>query len=78
MSASEIADNKWELTSAKPPVVTVSGLSQIVMMIGFTIFFGYMLAFSLIGAFGPKREGGLEQQYKAMSERGAAAAPANP
>jgi hypothetical protein len=63
---SEIADNKWEASSAKPPVTTIPALAQILMMGGFALFFGWVLVFSLIGAFGPDKGGDLEERYKKM------------
>lgn len=70
---SEIADNKWELSASKPPVTTIPAIAQILMMGGFALFFGYVLVFSLIGAFGAKKGGDLEQRYKNMTAEGAAA-----
>ena len=77
MSQAEIADNKWEVESTKPPIMTAGGIAQIVMMGGFSLFFGYVLVFSVIGAVSPKQDSALEAQYKAKLGGGeAAAAPA--
>jgi len=67
MSASEIADNKWELQASRPQVTSASGIVQILLMVGFVGIFGYLILFSIIGAVTPKKEGGgLEGQYKNM------------
>jgi hypothetical protein len=71
MSASEIADNKWELQASKPEVASPSGILQILLMVGFVGVFGYLLIFSIIGAVTPKKEdGGLAGQYKNMGFEG--------
>jgi hypothetical protein len=67
MSASEIADNKWELQASKPQMATAGGILQIILMMGFIGVFGYLIIFSIIGAVTPKKEGStLENQYKNM------------
>ena len=77
MSAGEIADNKWEASSAKAPVTTVPAIAQILMMSGFALFFGWILVFSLIGAFGENKGSDLEERFKNMKAGGAEAdAPA--
>jgi hypothetical protein len=71
MSASEIADNKWELQASKPQMATASGIMQIILMLGFIGVFGYLIVFSIIGAVTPKNEdAGLEAQYKNMRLEG--------
>lgn len=67
MSSSEIADNKWELQAAKPPVGSPGGIMQLIMMGGFVFMFGWLLLNSVIGAVTPKKEdGGLAGAYKNM------------
>lgn len=67
MSASEIADNKWELQASKPPMTSAGGIAQLILMGGFCCVFLYLIIFSIIGAVTPKPEdGGLAGQYKNM------------
>jgi hypothetical protein len=61
---SDIAGNKWEAESIRPPVFNPAGLAQIVLMGSFALFFGYIMVFSIIGALGPKSESGLAEQYQ--------------
>jgi hypothetical protein len=77
MSSSEIADNKWELQAAKPPVGSASGIMQLTMMGGFVLMFGWLILYSIIGAVTPKNEeSGLANSYKNMkAEVPAAEAP---
>lgn len=71
MSAAEIADNKWELSSTKPPVSTAGGVLQLLLMVGFIGLFGWLIVSSVIGIVTPKSEdGGLAGQYKNMSVEG--------
>ncbi|MCH9685317.1 MAG: hypothetical protein K0V04_28030 [Deltaproteobacteria bacterium] len=75
MSASEIADNKWELKASKPPLASAGGVLQMILMGGFVILFGWLIVSSIIGIVTPKAEdGGLAGQYKNMNVEGAAAA----
>lgn len=62
MSASEIADNKWELEASKPPVTGVSGILQILVVSFFALLFAWMMMFTFQGIFGSKRET-LADQY---------------
>lgn len=78
MSAAEIADNRWELAASKPPVATVSGMAQIVIMGGFALFFGWIIAFSVVGLVTPKKDTGLADQYKNLNVEGSGAAKAEP
>ena len=78
---SEIADNKWELESSKPPIKNVMGIAQIAMMSAFAAFFVYILIFSLIGMVTTKGESDLTKSYQQMNQAPAggeapAAAPA--
>ena len=71
MSASEIADNKWELQSTKPPLGSAGGIMQLILMAGFCGIFLYLIIFSIIGAVTPKAEdSGLAGQYKNMKVEG--------
>lgn len=65
MSAAEIADNKWELSATKPPVGTIPGIAQIVLMSGFALFFTWIIVSSFIGIVTPKdADQGLAAQYE--------------
>ena len=64
MSAAEIADNKWESESTKPPVFTVGSLAQIGLMGLFGLFFAYILVMSVVAIVKPKEEAkSLEDQF---------------
>ncbi|MCY1066735.1 hypothetical protein OV090_18315 [Nannocystis sp. RBIL2] len=79
MSASEIADNKWELQASKPPVSDVGGILQIIVVGAFTLMFAWMMLFTFQGIFGSKRES-LADQYGNLTVDGKKkeAAPAAP
>ena len=62
MSASEIADNKWELEASKPPVSNVGGILQILIIVFFAGLFLWMMMFTFQGIFGSKRAT-LADQY---------------
>jgi len=66
MSASEIADNRWELSATKPPVTSAGGIAQILLMSGFGLFFVYILIGSIQGMIMPKTEG-LAGEYKNLN-----------
>ncbi len=71
MSATEIADNKWELQSTKPPVGDAAGVLQLLLMVGFVGLFGWLIVSSVIGIVTPKAEdGGLAGSYKNMKVDG--------
>jgi hypothetical protein len=72
MSAAEIADNKWEMESTKPPVTSLAGIAQIVLMSGFALFFTLVVVGSLVGLVSPKSEG-LAGEYSKMRAGGGAA-----
>lgn len=55
MSISEIADNKWEVQAAKPPVQTVPAIFQMLLIGVFAAVFAWILSFSLRGIFGETR-----------------------
>lgn len=67
MSLSEIADNKWELAAAKPPIATFGGIMQILLIAAFSGVFVYILQGSAAGIFGAKRGGGMSDTYGKMS-----------
>lgn len=77
MSASEIADNKWELEASKPPVSNVGGLLQIVIVGFFAAIFAWMMLFTFQGIFGSKRET-LADQYGNLTVDGKKAPEAAP
>jgi hypothetical protein len=71
MSAAEIADNKWETESTKPPVKTAGAIGQITLIGGLSLFFSYILLMSAWAIVSPKQENDLEEQFKNL--KGAAA-----
>jgi hypothetical protein len=66
MSLSEIADNKWEVQAAKPPVQNVPAVAQMLLIASFTAIFAWILFGSLQGMFGAKRDG-LAESYGKMT-----------
>ncbi|MEZ4428685.1 MAG: hypothetical protein R3A51_13465 [Nannocystaceae bacterium] len=72
MSASEIADNKWELEASRPPVKSLGAIAQIAVVGSFALIFGWILTFSLMGIFGSKKES-LADRYGEMTADGKAA-----
>jgi hypothetical protein len=71
MSTAEIADNKWEVQASKPPVATMGGFMQLVMISGFAGLFGYLTVMSIIGAVSPKAD--QNHIEKGFGQGGAAA-----
>jgi len=71
---SEIADNKWEVEASKPPVSTVSGIAQILLIACFAAVFVYILQGSVRGMFSEKKDG-LAEKIGGMGNE-AAPAPA--
>jgi hypothetical protein len=63
---SEIADNKWEVEAAKPPVTTVSGIAQILLIACFASVFVYILQGSVRGLV-TERKDGLAESYGRMT-----------
>jgi hypothetical protein len=79
MSAAEIADNRWELSATKTPIATLGGLSSLIMMTGFAIFFGWIIAFSVMGIVMPKNEdAGWAGEFKNLKAGGSAEGEAAP
>jgi len=72
MSNAEIADNKWEAQAAKPPIYTVTAISQLLMIAALSFIFLWLVKGSLQGIFGEKRDGLAEAFGKMTNE----AAPA--
>ena len=72
MSISEIADNKWEVQAAKPPVSTMGGIMQILLIACFAGVFVYILQGSAAGIFGEKRGSMAENYGKMTNEAGPA------
>ncbi len=71
MSAADIADNKWEAQSAKPPIGSLQGIMQMLMMGGFMAFFVWIVIFSVIAIVTPKKEdGGLAGDFEKMKVEG--------
>lgn len=77
MSASEISDNRWELSATKPPVTSAGGLAQIILMGLFSLIFVWILIGAVQGIIMPKSEG-LAGEYKNLNAagQGEEAAPA--
>lgn len=73
MSMSEIADNKWEVQAAKPPVQTIPAVFQILLIAVFAGIFVWILVGSLQGMFGAKRDG-MAENYGKMTHEGKKAA----
>lgn len=69
MSMSEIADNKWEVQAAKPPVQTVPAVFQILLISVFAAVFLWILSFAARGIFGAQRET-MADQYGKMGVEG--------
>lgn len=76
MSTAEIADNKWEVQASKPPVATIGGLMQLLMISGFAGLFGYLTVMSIIGAITPKPEANHIEKGFGQGGSAPAAAPA--
>ena len=73
MSAAEIADNKWETEASKPELLTPGSIAQLAMMVGFALFFAYILLFSVIGMFSEKQESDLGSKFSKMNAEAPAA-----
>lgn len=79
MSNAEIADNKWEVQAAKPPVTSVAAIAQLLMMVALTFIFLYLFQGTMQGIFGAQQET-MADAYGKMTNEAApadgAAAPA--
>lgn len=69
MSLSEIADNKWEVQAAKPPVQSVPAVAQMLLIAAFAGIFAWILFGSLQGIFGAKRDS-MADNYSKMTHDG--------
>lgn len=69
MSAAEIADNRWEAKASKPPITSAAGISMLILMSGFGLFFVWILVGSVQGMIMPKTEG-LAGEYKNLNQQG--------
>jgi len=49
---SDIASNRWEAESTKPPIFTAAGLTQMAAIAAFALLFGFILIGSVMGVFG--------------------------
>jgi hypothetical protein len=78
MSAAEIADNKWELESAKAPIKDPGAIGQIGLMGGLSAFFLYVTIMSCVAIVSPAKEGTLADQYKDLNAEQKAAVEAEP
>ncbi len=78
MSVAEIADNKWEYESTKPPVKSPGSLGQIALIGGLAIFFSYIVIMSLVAIVGPQKGGSLADDYENLSATGPAKEEAAP
>ncbi len=67
MSVADIADNKWELESIKPPIKTPAAIGQIALIGGLGLFFLYIVIMSVVAIVTPKKSGGLADQYKNLN-----------
>ena len=77
MSTAEIADNKWEVEAAKPPVTTAGGILQVLLLVAFAGVFVWILIFTARGIFGEKKES-LADAYGKMTVEGGGAPAAAP
>ena len=70
MSMGEIADNKWEQESARPPLKDIGSIGQVLLIGGLAVFFSYITVMSCVGIVTPKSEGTLADQYKDLDAEG--------
>ncbi len=73
MSNAEIADNKWEVQAAKPPIYTAAAISQLLMIAALAFIFLWLIKGSAEGIFGEKRDG-LAEAFGRMTNEAAPAA----
>lgn len=72
MSHAEIADNKWEVSSTKPPI-GMAGVAQLALFLGFCALFAWIATMSVVALVTPKQDSNsLEQQYRNMNKPGQA------
>ena len=75
MSASEIADNKWESQATKAPIGSAGGLAQMLLFFGFVLLFGWIIGMSVVAIVTPKQESALGEAYKNMKNDGSGPTP---
>jgi len=71
MSLAEIQDNKWEVEASKVQIMTPQGIGMMIMMGAFTLFFGWVMIFSVIGSFTEAKTMDFDKKQK-VDESGAA------
>ncbi len=67
-AAAEIADNKWELESTKPPVKSAGAIGQILLIGGLAVFFLVIIVSALLAIVNPPEGNTLADQYKHLNE----------
>jgi hypothetical protein len=65
MSLAEIQDNKWEVQASKVQIMTPAGIGMLVMMTAFTLFFGWVMVFSVMGSFTEAKTMDFDKKQKA-------------
>ena len=76
MSASEIANNKWELEASKTPLKSFGAIAQIIIVGAFCLMFLYILFGAVMGIVSPPQKT-MAEKYGEMTVDGKAA-PAAP
>jgi hypothetical protein len=76
MSFADIADNKWEIESTRPPVFTISGIAQMIMMGFLSLIFVVVVLMALMGIIMPKSQEAAFDFSKPGAAAPAAEAPA--
>jgi hypothetical protein len=69
MSASEIADNKWELEASKTPIKSVGAIAQIIIVGAFSLMFLYIFAGAALGIVSPPQKT-MADKYGEMTAEG--------
>ena len=77
MSNAEIADNKWEVQAAKPPIYTAAAVSQLIMIGALAFIFLWLIKGSLEGLVSERKDG-LAEAFGKMNHEAAPAAGAAP
>ena len=74
MSASEVADNEWESSAAKPPLLTMAspggfyGSVALATLMGLiALVFLYIIVMSVVAIVSPKQEGGWAKTYENLN-----------
>jgi len=74
---SDIASNRWEAESTKPPIFTAAGVTQIAAIASFALLFCYILIGSVMGLFGSTKAT-MADKYGDMGVEGKQAGDAPP